>query len=176
VSLRRLYLIFLRVLNLLVLFGCLSASTNIELLVLRHEVTVLGRVTPKPALTGRIARSSPCSSGDCRPCWAGIAWSHRARFLRRHRCLVAQKWTYPHRLGRPPVENAVVLLIERMARENQSWGYQRIQGELLNSATAWGIDDPPCAHAVTDTTGAGSIHRHDMAVIPARVGVDDGGV
>jgi putative transposase len=131
VSLRLLYLIFLRVLNLLVLFGRLSASTNIELLVLRHEVTVRGRVTPKPALTGRIARSSPRSSRDCRPCWAGIAWSNRARFLRRHRCLVAQKWTYPHRLGRPPVENAVVLLIERMARENQSWGYQRIQGELL---------------------------------------------
>jgi hypothetical protein len=50
VSLRLLYLIFLRVLNLLVLFGRLSASTNIELLVLRHEVTVRGRVTPKPAL------------------------------------------------------------------------------------------------------------------------------
>lgn len=49
-SLRLLYLIFLRVLNLLVLFGRLSASTNIELLVLCHEVTVLGRVTPKPAL------------------------------------------------------------------------------------------------------------------------------
>jgi hypothetical protein len=51
--------------------------------------------------------------------------------LRWHRRLVARKWTYPHCIGRPPVENAVAALIERMAWENQSWGYKRIQGELL---------------------------------------------
>jgi hypothetical protein len=51
--------------------------------------------------------------------------------LRWHRRLIAKKWTYPHRVGRPPVEDAVAVLIGRMARENSSWGYQRIQGELL---------------------------------------------
>jgi putative transposase len=45
--------------------------------------------------------------------------------------LVATKWTYRQRLGRPPVEDTVASLIERMARENHRWGYQRIQGELL---------------------------------------------
>jgi putative transposase len=44
---------------------------------------------------------------------------------------VAKKWTYPNRVGRPPVEDVVAVLIELMARENQSWGYKRIQGELL---------------------------------------------
>ena len=49
-SLRLLYLVFLRLLNLMVLFGRSSASKDIELLVLRHEVAVLRRANPKPRL------------------------------------------------------------------------------------------------------------------------------
>ena len=45
--------------------------------------------------------------------------------------MVTKKWTYPNRCGRPPLDPAIVALIERMARENETWGYQRIQGELL---------------------------------------------
>ena len=37
----------------------------------------------------------------------------------------------PDRSGRPPVDKTIAALIERMARENETWGYQRIQGELL---------------------------------------------
>jgi len=47
-----------------------------------------------------------------------------------HRRLVAKKWTYPSRIGRPPLPAEVAALIQRMARDNASWGYQRIQGEL----------------------------------------------
>ena len=49
-SLRLRYLIFLRLLNLLLLLGRSSASQDVELLVLRHEVTVLRRTNPKPRL------------------------------------------------------------------------------------------------------------------------------
>jgi len=50
VSLRLLDLIFIRVCGWLVLLGCSSASKNAELLVLRHEVAVLRRATPRPRL------------------------------------------------------------------------------------------------------------------------------
>jgi len=51
--------------------------------------------------------------------------------LRWHRRLVRKKWTYPSRVGRPPVDESLAVIIERLAVENPTWGYKRIQGELL---------------------------------------------
>ena len=51
--------------------------------------------------------------------------------LRWHRTLVAQKWDHTKRresVGRPPVPQEVVDLVLRMAQENPTWGYDRIQG------------------------------------------------
>ncbi len=47
---------------------------------------------------------------------------------------MAFKWNYSHQrgLGRPRVMNTIAALILRMALENQSWGYTRIQGALAN--------------------------------------------
>jgi putative transposase len=53
-----------------------------------------------------------------------------ATVRRWHRRVVARKWTYPRRTGRPPLPDEVTALIERLALANASWGYQRIQGEL----------------------------------------------
>jgi len=53
-----------------------------------------------------------------------------ATILAWHRRLVARRWTFPHRTGRSPLDPAIVALVEQMARDNPSWGYQRVQGEL----------------------------------------------
>jgi putative transposase len=53
--------------------------------------------------------------------------------LRWHRQLIARKWTYAkHGLTRLGVVAEISELIRRMAGENPSWGYTRIQGALKN--------------------------------------------
>jgi putative transposase len=57
-----------------------------------------------------------------------------ATLLRWHRELVALKWAFLERgqTGRPRTKIDIEQLIVRMANENASWGYTRIQGALLN--------------------------------------------
>ena len=79
VSLRLLYLIFQQVLGLLLLLGRTSATKDVELLVLRHEVAVLRHTNPKPVWSGRIGPCSPRSCGGCGERCVAIAWSPRTR-------------------------------------------------------------------------------------------------
>jgi putative transposase len=128
---RLLYLILVRLSGWLALLSRSAASKDAELLVLRHEVAVLRRTNPKPRLdwADRAVFSLLCRHlpRDV----LGRRLVTPATILGWHRRLVAKKWTYPHRTGRPPADPELVALIAQLGMQNPTWGYQRIQGELL---------------------------------------------
>jgi hypothetical protein len=92
-----LYLIFLRLLNLLLLLGRSSASKDGELLVLRHDVAVLRTANPKSTWTGQTERSVAAVVPRLPQMLRGHRVVTPGTILRWHRRLVAQKWTSPPR-------------------------------------------------------------------------------
>jgi putative transposase len=131
VAFRLTYLMLARILSWVALLAPSDAAKDLEILVLRHEVAVLRRQTPRPPLTwmdrallSALSRLLPARLRQLR------IVSPRT-LLRWHTQLVARRWTYPRRPGRPPVAQATRVLVLRLARENPTWGYRRVRREAL---------------------------------------------
>ena len=155
---RLLYLIFLRLCGWLALLPRSDNVKNTEIMVLRHQIAVLQRQV-----------GSPRMSWADRAILAGLtqrlSTAHRRQLslivtprtlLRWHADLVRRRWTYPRRTpGRPRTGPAISRLALEMARDNPTWGYRRICGELtglghtIAPSTIWeilkaaGIDPAP---------------------------------
>jgi len=117
--------------RLLGVFGCGPApdADAVEIAVLRHQLAVLRRQVPRPRYTpadrmllAALAKLLP------RERWP-VFLVTPSTLLRWHRKLVARRWTYPRTGGRRGLDQDVVELVLRRARENPRWGYPRIVGE-----------------------------------------------
>ncbi|MFF3879121.1 integrase core domain-containing protein [Streptomyces sp. NPDC001978] len=129
------YLTLTSVFTLIRLLPMSDIDKNVEILTLRHQLAVLQRQVDKPRLTpperallaallhrlprARLRQLHLIVSPDTILRW------HRD-LLRRHHA----KTSRPKRPGRPPTHRSIQTLVLRLARENPSWGYRRIHGEL----------------------------------------------
>jgi transposase len=136
-----------RLLELATLRRRSEREKEIEILLLRHQLRVLERQVARPALTpADRALLAAFSRVLSRQAWRRSSLVTPATLLRWHRELVARRWTYSHRRpGRPATAGEIRALVVRLARDNPTWGYRRIQGELvglgvkLAASTVWTI-------------------------------------
>ena len=81
--------------------------------------------------------------------------------LRWHRKLVAEKWDYSKRRkkkpGRPPLSEQVRELVLRFARENPTWGYDRIAGAVQN-----------VGHSIRDESVGNILRQNGIEPAPSR--------
>ena len=97
---------------------------------LRHELDILRRRTRRPTMTWTERLFLAAASRLLpRARWRSFIVTP-ATLLQWHRRLVAKRWTYVRRAGRPPIRRETRALVLRFARDNPRWGYQRIVGEL----------------------------------------------
>lgn len=141
------YRMFCQIVELLVLRGRRERSKDVEILLLRHQLAVLRRQHPRPRLDDhdRMLLAGLSRVLD-RKRWTTVFFVTPTTLLRWHRRLVARHWTYPtQRRGRPPISAGLRALIVQLARENPTWGYRRIHGELAGlghqvaASTVWKI-------------------------------------
>src|SRR5215470_17502936 len=138
-------LAYLGITNALALLRLLPGGDrgkDIEILSLRHQLAVLQR-----QLDGQRVRFEPVDRAWLaallhllpRPTLRRLRLLVRPdTILRWHRDLVAGRHaalSRPRRRGRPRTLRSIRALVLRLARENTSWGYRRVHGELLLGIT-----------------------------------------
>jgi hypothetical protein len=161
------YLTLCRSIQLLAFLPRGDAAKDLEILVLRHQLTVLRRQTPRPrlepadrALLAAVSRALPRARWSC-------FFVRPETLLRWHRRLVARAWTYPHRRpGQPPLNEDAQQLIVRLARENPHWATSASRASCNGSACASRQPRSAPRCAATGST-LPTANAHDLAGVPA---------
>lgn len=140
-----------------------QAQLQAEVLALRRQVQVLERQIKRVRWTpGDRVLMAALRDHLPQSAWAGLLVRPET-VLGWHRALVRRKWAaYLRRpmRGRPPISTECRELIVRMAKENPSWGYFRIRGELLK-----------LGHTVAATTIRSVLVRAGVSPSPHRRGM-----
>jgi putative transposase len=102
---------------------------------LRQQLIVLNRQVKRPALKPHERVLLVVLTSRLRSWKQALTIVQPDTLLRWHRDLYRWLWKRKSRKrkqpGRPPISEEIVALIQRMARENRTWGAKRIRGELL---------------------------------------------
>src|SRR5437879_11438455 len=118
-----LYVVLRRLLQLLALSQRSEANKDIEIVVLRHQLTVLRQQVKRPVFRPADRAFLAAASRALSPERWHAFLVRPETLLRWHRRLVARKWTRPHRPpGRPALDPQVRDLILRLARESPRCG------------------------------------------------------
>jgi transposase len=127
-------------LGLCQLFGMVRSSrrspsdTDVEFMVLRHQVHILERQLHARLRYRRADRAILAALSRLLPRlrWRSFLVTPET-LLRWHREAAKRKWRRWRRQrgpGRPPLSDELINLVVRLGRENRGWGCVRIQGEL----------------------------------------------
>src|SRR6266498_642940 len=109
-----------------------ATDAELEIAILRHQLTVLRRQVKRPVYRASDRAFLAAASRVIRREAWGTFLVQPETLLRWHCQLVRRKWTRPHRPpGRPALDPEVRELILRLGRENPRWGHMRIRGELF---------------------------------------------
>jgi putative transposase len=146
-------------------------AKDVEIAVLRHQLRLLRRQVKRPEFhPADRALLAVLSSALPRRRWS-IFLVTPDTILRWHRRLVTRKWTQPDgRVGRPPLDDQLVALILRLARENSRWGYQRIQGGLKKLGIRVAATTIPCGAARQWASARASTGLGHLASVPSSPG------
>ena len=138
-------------------------ARDAEILALRHQVLVLQRQIDRPRFneTDRTVLVLLASVMDRARRGRALLIVRPATVIRWHRRLVARRWTQPptSRPGRPPVDPELRRVILRLARENPTWGYRRVHGEVhrlghaVAASTVWKVQRAAGIDPRRDRTG-----------------------
>jgi transposase InsO family protein len=148
--LRLAYLVATNTFVLLRLLPMADRDKDIEILALRHQLIVLQRQARKPVFTDtdRAVLAGLLHHLPMDKLRHLLLLVRPDTLLRWHRDLLKQHHAatcVPKRRGRPPTIRSIRALILRLARENSSWGYRRIHGELaalgikVAASTVWEV-------------------------------------